>query len=97
MAGGMAVLKKWCLMMVLLLPLFCPSAAGAAEVNLGLRFSGNDEGVACSEFVWNGRVIWRVTILCEGVKTVMRADGQEGLVVIPDMSGGMFKLKMYVQ
>lgn len=73
------------------------SPASAAELKLNVAVSRQDDGTTTGELWFNDRVVWRLRIAGDGAEPVSGKGTGNTTVVVPDVSSGMFLLKVYNQ
>ncbi len=85
------------LCVLLVFALLAPATASAAEFNFNIAVSRLDDGTTTGELWFNDRVVWRLRIASDGAQPVTGPAGSGTTVVVPEVAGGMFLLKVYNQ
>lgn len=83
--------------LLLVFALLAPATASAAEFKFNVAVSRQDDGTTTGELWLNDRVVWRLRIASDGAQPVTGPAGTRTTVVVPDMEGGLFLLKVYNQ
>ncbi len=83
--------------LLLVFALLAPTTASAAEFKFNIAVSRQDDGATTGELWFNDRVLWRLRIASDGAQPVTGPAGTRTTVVVPDMEGGLFLLKVYNQ
>lgn len=71
-----------------------PHQALAAEFKVNINVVRQDDGATSTEFWYNDRVIWRLTLLADGAKPVSTGASSQTTFVTPDIVNGLFLLKV---
>ncbi len=82
---------------LLMCALLAPATASAAEFSLSVAVSRQDDGTTTGELWFNDRVVWRLRIASDDAQPVSVPAGSRTTVVVPDVEGGLFLLKVYNQ
>lgn len=83
--------------LLLVFALLAPATASAAEFKFSVAVSRQDDGTTTGELWLDDRVVWRLRIASDGAQPVTGPAGTRTTVVVPDMEGGLFLLKVYNQ
>ncbi|MCX7781403.1 MAG: hypothetical protein N2491_10970 [Negativicutes bacterium] len=86
-------LRKLTALFALLVLLAAPVTAAAAPFKVGLMVNSPEEGVFCSELVYNDQVLWRLQLLTDGARPVTGGGGGQTTIVVPDIVNGLFLIK----
>lgn len=73
------------------------AAVSASPYKIGITLTHPDDGVFCSELVYDDQVIWRLQFLADGAKSVLSGGGSRTTIVVPDIVNGLFLLKINPQ
>ncbi|MPM27824.1 hypothetical protein SDC9_74338 [bioreactor metagenome] len=71
-----------------------PNQALAAEFKVNINVVRQNDGATSTEFWYNDRVVWRLTILADGAQPVLAGGSSETTFVTPDIVKGLFLLKV---
>lgn len=85
--------RKWISFLLALLVLCLPASAAAAPFKLGIAFTMPESGVVCTELTYNDEVLWKVQLLADGAKPVTTGGGHT-MILVPDITNGLFTLKV---
>lgn len=81
------------ILLLALAVMFCPPVAAAADFQLNISVVHHADGVAIGELWWNNRLVCRLRLVGTEVPVVSPAGGS-GTLVVPDIVGGMFVVKL---
>ena len=69
-----------------------PAEAGDSRFNISIV--RRDDGTTLGELWYNEKIIWRIRVSSDGAEPVTGQTGAGTTVIVPDISGGQFLLKM---
>lgn len=84
------------LLLICLLLLVQTATVSASPYKIGITLTHPDDGVFCSELVYDDQVIWRLQFLADGTKSVS-GGGSRTTIVVPEIVNGFFLLKINPQ
>jgi hypothetical protein len=87
--------KRICQIIIVLALLIFPVTAYAADFNIHINISRQDDGIANTEVWYNGSIVWRVMLLPDGAKPALVRPGERATIIVPDISSGFFSFKIY--
>lgn len=87
--------KRLCQLIIVFVFIISPVSAAAADFNVHINISRQADGVANGEVWYNGSILWRIMLLPDGAKPALVMPSGNTTIVIPDISNGMFLLKIY--
>lgn len=71
-----------------------PNQALAAEFKVNINVVRQNDGATSTEFWYNDRVVWRLTILADGAQPVSAGGQADTTFITPDIVKGLFLLKV---
>ncbi|MGI6092610.1 MAG: hypothetical protein GX348_06800 [Veillonellaceae bacterium] len=71
-----------------------PNQALAAEFKVNINIVRQNDGATSTEFWYNDRVVWRLTILADGAQPVSTGSQANTTFITPDIVKGLFLLKV---
>jgi len=91
------MVKLICSVLVGLTCLMLPGTALAANTIFSINVTHSSDGTTLSELLFNDQVVWRLKLCSDGVEPVTAVGNDKATVVVPDMVGGLFLLRVYNQ
>lgn len=82
------------LMIIVLMIAIYPVTASAADLNFNMNISRFDDGTTYGELVINNNVVWRLMILTDGARPVIRSAHGGTTFILPDIMNGMLMIKV---
>lgn len=83
---GLAVILAW---------LSLTTTAFAADWQLNIHVSPENGGLLSGEMWYNNDMVWRLKIQTDGAIPVISANDPRETVLVPDIVGGLFVLKVH--
>lgn len=74
--------------------LWLPASAAASPFKVGFSITKPDEGVVCSELIYNDEVIWKIQLLSDGARPVSSGGSGQTTIIVPDIAHGLFTIKI---
>lgn len=87
-------MRRFFAVLALIITLSWSSPALAADFKVNLNVVRQDDGTTSTEFWYNDRVVWRLTLLTDGAKPVSTGNASNITFVTPDIVNGLFLLKV---
>lgn len=87
-------MRRFLVILALILTISWPSPALAADFKVNLNVVRQDDGTTSTEFWYNDKVVWRLTLLADGAKPVSAGGSSSTTFVTPDIINGLFLLKV---
>lgn len=87
--------KRICQLIIVLIFIIFPLTAAAADFNIHINISCQDDGIANGEVWYNGTVLWRLMLLPDGAKPALVMPSGKTIIIVPEINKGMFLLKTY--
>ena len=81
-------------LLVCLLLQVATATVSASPYKVGITLTHPDDGVFCSELIYDDQVIWRLQFLADGAKSVLGSGGGRTTIIVPDIVSGFFLLKI---
>jgi hypothetical protein len=89
-----SVRKKAASLLLAMIIMLCPALGLAADLNFNIAIARQD-GVTCGELWVDNALVWRLALLSDGAKPVIRnINSANTMLVIPDIINGMFVIKV---
>ncbi|MDU4961378.1 MAG: hypothetical protein E6X17_12050 [Sporomusaceae bacterium] len=83
---GLAVILAW---------LSLTTTAFAADWKLNIHVSPENGGLFSGEMWYNNNMVWRLKIQTDGAVPAISTNDSEATVLVPDIVGGLFVLKVH--
>ena len=87
--------KRLCQVFLFAILLIYPATVSASGFDLHINITRQSDGVANGEIWYNGNVFWRIMLLPDGAKPAMGMASEKTTIIIPEISNGLFMLKVY--
>lgn len=91
------MIKKFFTVFLACLLLGLPATAAAAPFKVGFSVTRPEDGVVCSELIYNDRIVWRIQLLSDGTKPVSGGSSGQTTIIVPDIVHGLFTIKVNQQ
>lgn len=87
--------KRLCQIFLLLLIMSNSASAAAADFAIHINFMRQADGTANGEVWYNDNILWRVLLLPDGARPAIGMPSGKTTIIIPEISNGMFLLRVY--
>ena len=63
-------------------------------VTLNIQLIRQDDGTTCGQLWYNDKIVWRVALMADGVRSVSVSNHAETTLITPDIINGLFLIKV---
>ena len=63
-------------------------------VTLNIQLIRQDDGTTCGQLWYNDKIVWRVALLADGVRSVSVSNNAETTLITPDIINGLFLIRV---